>query len=314
VSKRIPGETRLPLLGRGNLEQLASVPIAAFNGYNGTGKSMAMVACAMQHLDAGRPVLSTVRLQDYRAARDGLGMPECLDRACASSRHGQPGHYAAHPLWVPFTDWRQLLDFRDGYVAIDEATGVADAREHQGMPVQVGNYLPQLRRRDVLLGWSTIDWRFADARLRRLTFALLWAVGLAPVYMPGEMWGRNRAFYWRVYDARGIGDDFDPSTKREGVQVLARLGFRRGPSLVQHAYDSMEDVLTLGSLDSTGMCMDCGGHRARPRCNCKADGAADEPKPRRDRTRAPARTAKPEDGVRPEPARRRRPAQPATAA
>lgn len=287
--RRQPGETRLPVITKGRIEQLASVPICAFNGYNGTGKSMAAMLCAMAHLDAGRPVLSTVRVQDYRNPR------ECTDSDCASVRHGEPGHLAAHPLWQPLTDWRQLLGFRGGYILLDETTGVADAREHQSMPAQVGNFLPQLRRRDAFLGWTTIDWRFADARLRRLTFALLWATGMRPEYVDGEMWGRNRAFLWRVYDSRGIGDDFDPSCKRDGVQLLARVVFRRGPSLVTSAYDTLDDVLNF-TTNEAGLCVNCLGHRARKKCECvTADQTAGrEPLPvPRPRSRRSSRTPDP---------------------
>lgn len=262
--KRAPGEYKVPLVTKGSIEQLASQPIVGFNGYNGTGKSIAAVICAQAHLEAGRTVLSTMRLQDYANPRP------CADNQCTCSRHGQPGHLAAHPLWEPFTDWRQLFGFRDGYVLLDEATGVADAREKgAGMPVQINNYLPQLRRKNVFLGWTTIDWRFADARLRRISRVLVWATGHAPVYADGEVWGRNRWFLWRAYDARGIGDDFDPSTAREGVSRIGRYVYVRGQGTAQLAYDTLEDVLTLGQVDEAGMCVDCGGQRSRPRCDCR---------------------------------------------
>ena len=43
------------------------LPIHAYVGPNGGGKSLAMVNDTIPSLDAGRPVLSTVRLIDWRA-------------------------------------------------------------------------------------------------------------------------------------------------------------------------------------------------------------------------------------------------------
>jgi len=309
------GQWHLPAVTKGDVVKLASEPIVGFNGYNGSGKSIAAVLCAMAHLDAGRPALSTVRLHDYRHPRP------CTDSGCTYSRHGQPDHLAAHPLWEPFTDWRQLPAFRGGCVVMDETTGVADAREKgAGMPVQIGNYLPQMRRKDVSLLWTTIDWRFTDARLRRITRVLLWAHGLWPKYYPGEIWPRNRAFLWRSYDARGIGDDFDPSlpASREGVQLLGRYLYVRGRGLAQHAYSTWEDPHALAQVDQAGMCMGCGGHRSRPSCRCErapalivpaevdVDQAAQQDDARLAGVPAPAKRA----GVRAErrPRRRRAPA------
>jgi hypothetical protein len=287
------GEFYVPCVSRGTLAQLAQTPIAAFVGFNGMGKTMAAVAASMTHLEAGRPVLSTVRLLDYRDPRP------CEDSGCLSPLHGEPGHMAAHPLWVPFHDFRQLFDFRGGHVLMDEVTGVADAREHASMPVQVANYLPQLRRRDVTLAWTTIAWTFADVRLRRLTLTATWAVGMAPKYAPGTMWPRNRVFYYRTYDAANLNDDFH-AAKRDDLRAINRVWFRRGPSLVQTAYDSGDQVLTLGAANDAGMCMVCGGKRSMPRCRCvgTADDAGDQRESAdREPAGAPARKRS-EDGVR----------------
>lgn len=261
--RRVPGEVYLPGLTRGTLTQLGATPIAAYVGFNGSGKTLAAVAAAMAHLEAGRPVLSTVRLLDYRDPRP------CEDQDCTSPRHGLDEHRAAHPLWVPMTDFRQLLDFEAGHVLMDEVTGVADAREHASMPVQVANLLPQLRRRDVTLAWTTIQWSFADVRLRRLTLAATWSVGLRPVYEPGAMWPRHRWFYWRTYDAANIVDDFHMGNRGD-MKALNRVWFRRPGSLVQEAYDTTDQVLTLGAASEAGMCLTCGGKRTMPRCSCSS--------------------------------------------
>ncbi len=232
-------------------------------GYNGSGKSLVAVACAMQHMQAGRPVLSTVRLLDWENPRP------CEDVACVSPRHGADGHMAAHPLWVPLTDFRQLFDFTDGHVLMDEVTGVADARDAASMPVQVRNFLPQLRRRQVTLCWTTIHWSFADVRLRRITQAACWAVGLAGKPVPGEMWKRNRLFYWRTYDAKNLPDDFDLAKREsQNIRAMGRAWLWGPRSTVFDAYDSADAVLTLGAADEAGMCLTCGGRRSALRCSC----------------------------------------------
>lgn len=282
---RVPGELYVPGLSRRTLQAMAALPITAFVGYNGMGKTMAAVAVAMTHLDAGRPVLSTARLLDYENPR------ACDDLGCLSAEHGMPGHMAAHPLYIPFTDFRQMFEFKGGHILMDEVTGIADAREHAGMPVQVRNYLPQLRRKDVTLGWTTIHWSFADARLRRMTWAACWAVGLMPKYEDGDVWGRNRLFLHRVYDARNLPDDFEPAKRDEEIKPMIRT-FMWGPkTLAFSAYSSGSEVSALGAANDAGMCMTCGGKRAALRCSCvpdSAEGAEEGGGTRRRRRGSPA--------------------------
>lgn len=272
MSKKRPGELRVPFITKGSLDSLVSLPITAFVGYNGSGKTLAAVQVAMAHLDAGRPVLSTVRLLDWKNPRP------CDDASCDSDRHGLEGHMASHPLYLPFTDFRDMFDLRGGHILMDEVTGIADAREHASMPVQVRNHLPQLRRRDVTLGWTTIHWSFADARLRRMTWAACWATGLLPVFEPEQMWGRNRLFLHRIYDARNLPDEFDVANHDESIRPRFRT-VQWGPRLDAFAaYDSHDAVLALGAATEAGMCLTCGGKRSMPRCQCAA-GVHDHDEP-----------------------------------
>ncbi len=282
------GLLRLPLLTKGTIRQLANVPIVGFVGFNGMGKSMAAVACAAYHLEAGRPVLSTARILDYRNPRPC----ELADDDCPSNTHGLDGHQAAHPLWRPLTDFRQMFDFDSGHILLDEVTGVADAREHQSMPVQVANYLPQLRRRNVTLGWTTIGWAFADIRLRRVTLAAVDCTGSMPTFDRDAIWPRNRLFVWRTYSAREF-DEFQ-AHRSETYKAINRQVFWRPGSLVERMYDTTDDVLALGAATEAGMCLACGGKRSMPRCGCD-----ERPAQRRQRRRAGQAVGPPErsDGV-----------------
>ncbi|MGV1037944.1 MAG: hypothetical protein ACOYD0_13100, partial [Candidatus Nanopelagicales bacterium] len=67
-----------------------TVPISAFVGANGSGKSL-MAAESLRHsLLAGRPVLSAVRLLDPLSV-------ECVHPECDADDHGQDGHIPSHP-------------------------------------------------------------------------------------------------------------------------------------------------------------------------------------------------------------------------
>jgi hypothetical protein len=265
---------------------VASVPILACVGYNGMGKSAFAARIAMEHAQAGRTVLGTARLVDWNNPR------KCEDAGCTWPSHGEPGHLAAHPMWRPLTDYRDLFTVRDAHVWLDEATGVADARGSQSMPSEVADFIPRLRAKNVTLCWTTIHWSFADVRLRRVTWAAVWAVGLMPQYQGSELWARNRLFYFRAYDAKNLPDDFDLSKRNakgqsEGLRAMVR-GWVWGPRWdAFRAYDTLDGVATLAGTDGTGMCLDCGGHRGRK--VCKGHGAEVErvPSPRR-RARAEA--------------------------
>jgi len=260
MTDRVGGERWVPLISKGRLRGLAMAPIAGFVGWNGSGKSLAAAAAAMVHLEMGRPVLSTMRLQDWKNPRP------CDDPTCESPMHGLEGHLAAHPLWVPFVDFRQLFDFEAGHVLMDEVTGVADAREHKSMPVQVANYLPQLRRRDVTLHWTTIGWAFADIRIRRITLAVCHAAGYMGQQRQDALWKSNRLFLWRTYTA----EDFDAleSHKTERMRVLSRHVLWRPGSEVTRAYSTFEPVLQLGAVNDAGLCITCGGIRRPAKCGC----------------------------------------------
>jgi hypothetical protein len=279
VIRPLRGEVRIPLITRGSLISLSTIPIAAFVGYNGSGKSLMAAVAAMTHAEAGRTVLGTARLLDWRNPRP------CADVLCESARHGDDGHMAAHPNWRPLNDFRQLFQFSDGHVWLDEATGVADARGSQSLPGEVSDYLPRLRAQQVTLHWTTIHWSFADVRLRRITWSATFCSGMFPKHASNEVWQRNRAFLVRTWDARNLSDDFDPAVVRSDdpkrPKTLSRSILYGPRSDAFGYYDTLDPVLTLAGTDESGMCLECGGHRGRKRCKGHDDAGA----PQRQATR-----------------------------
>lgn len=238
-------------------------PIHAYVGSNGGGKSAAMVWDTLPTLAAGRPVLSTVRLLDYENPRP------CDDEDCTSRDHGQ--HLAAHPLWVPLTSWDQVLQAEFCDVLMDEVTGVASSRESTGMPAAVANLLVQLRRRDVVLRWSSPAWARADKIIRETSQAVTYCTGYFPVDEVDDgdadrQWRRRRMFKWSTYDAADF-EDFTAG-KRETLKPWTSQWFWGPTSPVFSAYDTMDAVLTIGTVLDTGRCATCGGTRRAPACSC----------------------------------------------
>lgn len=243
--------------------------IHAYTGSNGSGKTLCMIHDTLASLEEGRPVLSTVRLLDYENPRPCPGGDSCDD-----PKHHDLGlgpHDAAHPLYTPFRDFRQLLTWRSGDVLMDEVMGVASSRESHSMPAQVGNFLMQLRRADVLLRWSCPNYARADKVIREVTQAVTDCVGSAPESSTrgdgtSRLWRDRRLFRWVTFDAFAF-DEFS-AHKRDTMPLLHGQWFWRPESGVDAAYSTLDAVLALASVTESGMCMHCGGFRSRRKCSC----------------------------------------------
>lgn len=270
-------------------------PIHAYVGANGGGKSLAMIWDTLPSLEAGRPVLSTVRLLDYERPRECEGCYEPDHEMWRLMPLRRPDevpvdewvrmpvedrtelrymgiHPAAHPLYRPFTSWDQLMNAERCDVLMDEVTGVASSRESMGLPAPVANKLVQLRRADVVVRWSTPAWMRADKIIRECTQAVTHCEGFfskAVVDVEGDrLWRNRRLFRWKTYDASAF-EDFT-SGKREEMSSEVR-SWHWGPgSPAFAAYDTYDAVLSIGTVSDAGTCYRCGGRRARPACNCEA--------------------------------------------
>jgi hypothetical protein len=268
-------------------------PIHAYIGPNGSGKSYAASYDTMLSLAFGRPVLSTVRLLDWTDAGPCPGGAYCDDPDnhetvafrwyLAEQDSGPPVltgeryltgevHRKAHPFYVPWVSYQQLIEWRDGDVFADEITGFASSREIKNMPPQVANYLVQLRRRNVVLRWTTPSWGRADTIIREVTQAVTLCVGMAPkrrVQDPSEaprLWRDNRLFVVRTYDPH----EFDEVEARrlENAKPGVWSMYWRPRALTESAYDTLDVVAALGWANEAGMCITCGGQRRTPGCGC----------------------------------------------
>lgn len=210
-------------------------------GTSGHGKSASMVRDTLPSLAMGRRVLSTVEILDAWT--------------------GNP-----HPLYIPFTSFKQLETFRDGDILMDEITGIMDSHE-SAMPKGVRRRLPQMRRAGCLVRWSGIDWDNSNRRLRQMTQAVTICKGLFPDRKAASLesgaislWAPNRAFMLKTFDAQKmmrsedaqrLNADATAQAKKRATtrrpRVLALEWWKGRDSLAFRSYNTMGDVLGVDS-------------------------------------------------------------------
>jgi hypothetical protein len=239
-----------------------------YSGKNGGSKSACMVYDSLPDLDRGTPVLSTVRLLDYRNLRP------CDDPGCADEIGHGMGHFAAHPAYVPFTDWHQLLEWSEGPVLMDEITGVADSNEASALPSAIANRLAQLRRKDVSVRMTGLNFIRANKRLRESVTAVTRCAAGVSVKATREdgserVWRQNRWASWRTYDAETLPLDDHSMAAYEKAELVVKTHHWLPSSPAIRAYDTYAPVLTVGHVSEHGRCVRCDGNRRVPECRCE---------------------------------------------
>lgn len=242
-------------------------PIHFYAGKNGAFKSGCMIYDTLPDLDLGLPVLSTVRLLDYRNPR------ACDDPSCPDDVGHALGHQAAHPAYVPFVSWPQLLDWADGPVLMDEITGVADSNEGQAMPMAAANKLAQLRRADCAVRITGLNFIRANKRIREAVRGVTRCSTILPVSSTKEdgterMWKQYRFARLTTYDAQTLPlDDISESAYEKG-DIVARGTHWIPDSPAIRAYDTYAPVLMVGRVTESGRCAHCEGTRRALPCTC----------------------------------------------
>lgn len=239
----------LPKLLTRGIKKRRSTPIHGYIGLNGQFKTWGMVRDTLPSIAMGRKVLSTVNILD----------PES----------GNP-----HPNFVPFESWSQLFTLEGGDILLDEITGIMDARE-QGMPKAVRRLMPQMRRRDVRVGWTGIDWDNSDRRLRQLSQAVTKCRGHLPNWKlirqqqklnpaTSSLWAPNRLAFLTTYDSSSLMASEDSkqlnfelggnsNIKARRARVLCReLSWAPG-SLTFRCYDTLDAVHAVDNLCRHGL-------------------------------------------------------------
>src|SRR3954453_2959218 len=217
-------------------------PIRAYVGGNGGGKTLAAVYDLLPSLDQGRPVLST-----------------------APPYNPETGEL--HASYVPLTSWRQLAEAEHADVLLDEVTGVASARSFAALPPQLLHVFVQLRKRDLTVTWTTPNYARADVVLREVTRAVTVCRGRFPKVHPESKWPSNRLFTWNTYDAQEY--EQVVLAKADKMKLLQfQWLWRRREFRAAKAYRTLDAVSLMDHTDMTGMCLECGGQRRAPKCEC----------------------------------------------
>lgn len=238
-----------------------------YAGRNGSGKSGCMVYDTLPDLDAGRTVLSTVRLLDWRDPHP------CRDEWCPCDKDNPARHLAAHPNYVKWTTWDQMLSLRDGICLADEVTGVADSST-SALPPLVVDEFAQLRRVDVILRLTGLNYIRAHKRLREACQGVVQCSGSFKVDAFHEdgrprLHKRRRLVEWVTYDAEDIPIESPTESAFEAADALDTVRMWVPDSEWIGAYDTFDAVSRIESGDKSGPCPECGGYCPREPCSCE---------------------------------------------
>lgn len=247
--------------------------ISAYVGKNGSGKSLLAVRDILPDLENGVPVLSNIGLLARKNASNIEEADEVWEKLGVPNLRPHDLLRLPHKNWIPWTNFQQLVDFRNGIVLCDEAHGIADARDSAGLPAEVRNMLFQLRRNGVSFRYTTIDYSAVDKRLRNATTLLTFCAGKFGKRVEGSVWPRNRVFHYRSYDAQDF-LDFTEANSRVHEQNRPPIAFRQWARIsgdlkgASETYSSGAAVLSLGSSGEGGKCIACGKKRRVQACSC----------------------------------------------
>jgi hypothetical protein len=233
--------------------------ITAIVGNNGDGKTLAAVALhAVPSLNRGRPVVANFTLY--------------------------------HPLATKLDTWRDIPTLEHCTLILDEISSAFPSRESMHLPPELVRMIHQLRKPDVDVVWTAVNWSRADVVLREATQNVTVCRGRAndkwqrddeipPAWRPNaprktdlndkplrrtESWKANRYFKYMTYDARAFDEFTIHAIKNLKPHNTER--YWRPWHDAHRLYDTMEQVPLLDNLDVAGPCPICGGTRRRPSC------------------------------------------------
>ncbi len=176
-----------------------------------------------------------------------------------------------HPLYVPLTDYRQLLSIEHADVLFDEVAGIADASA--SMPVQVVNWQHKLRKADIRQRTTTPAYARCALPIRQVAQVVVECRSFFPSRKSGILWRPRRVVMATAYDANAFDDFMATDGQRAKLRPLARAVMWVPDLPALGWYNSFGQVLSLGHVTEGGMCISCGGGRSRPSCACEEDHA-----------------------------------------
>lgn len=238
---------------------------------------MCMVYDTMPELDAGRHVLSTVRLTDFRNPRPCEGFRYTSSGVridCDIEMDDHSGHLVAHPCYEPLQKFVQLFEAGDNStVLFDEISSSFSARSSMSLPSPVLRKIKQLRKGDSIVRYTCPSYMDADVALRRVSQGVTMCSSFVGVDVPGRLWRAHKLFRHLTYNAEKLNDldGNDREQDKDAKKVRAeRFGMVWGPrSGAFNAFDTYWTASELGWVDESGKCIRCGGSRPSRKCACK---------------------------------------------
>ncbi|MEI8081429.1 MAG: hypothetical protein WCI74_06235 [Actinomycetes bacterium] len=291
-------------------EVMEGAGIIVLVGPNGSGKSLVMVEGMLPTLDGRAWHCFDVEHKHHKVFSDhAAACPDCDYRAFLAYACGSVSEVAAvvadgvicadggelvvaassgdrlvystvpltltkgvpHPLYRPLTDYQQLLLIEHADVLFDEVAGISDASGSASMPVQVVNWQHQLRKRDIRQRVTTPAYARCSLPIRQVAQVVVECRSFAPVRVAGLLWRPRRIIFATAYDAWSFEDFIAADGQRGKLRPMAKGLIWVPKSRALDTYNSFGQVLQLGHVTEGGMCITCGGSRARPKCGCTED-------------------------------------------
>lgn len=283
------------------IKRRRSMPIHGYVGPNGAGKSL---LAALDTVPTLRGIQWSCNNPDHLHTAEGItsGTRRVLSTMPFITPSGKP-----HPLYIPLTDYSQIIFAEHVDLLLDEVGGAVASSTGSDIPIGVKASLQELRRREVVCRWTAPSWARASKVLREVSQGVTLTMGYLPVphtdgvpfdgphdveqlsvdgetleyvtctiegphvHPSGRLWGARRLMFARTFDA----NTFDEWTtqKRQTVKPVVRSLFWRPGSVAERVYDTHGYVEKLGQVTDAGVCDHCGGTRSRPRCSCKSPAA-----------------------------------------
>lgn len=208
----------------------AGVPICGFTGPNGAGKTTLAVQSAIIDLAAGREVYSTVPIV---------------------SPFGNS---------QPIVSLRQLLELRDCTILLDDIAVIFSSGTSGNLPPEVTAFLQTLRHRHLTLRWTAPEWMRCNNLIRGVTQGLVNVVPMLKRREFGNPWPSPRLILAGLLDtSTGKVDQTPTRVLRRRILLPSRLN-------AWGSYDTHADTPLLGAHLHSGIDVDCGGSRTRPKC------------------------------------------------
>jgi len=217
-----------PPFRQARLDVAKGVSIAGFVGANGAGKTLLAVQSAIADMSLGRAVYSTVQI---------------------NSPWGDS---------TPITSLSQLLAIHDATILLDDIASIFAAQTTGSLPPEIRILLHTLRHKRNTLRWTAPQWARADTNIRGVTQAVVSVSPLLRRSDPNDPWPAARLVMAGLLEMGGKADS-------EPTAILRRRVYRPRRLVAFGAYDTHADTPLIGTPAQSGVCVDCGGSRVRPK-------------------------------------------------